>query len=106
MSVEFKNKSMNFFYQMMTIRFEQSIDNAKRVDMKQLKIFLWNETARVIFIYALTEYVKKRFDEYVMEYGDGSEKLAEVNMAIVERAFYKHFEEEILQSWKKMLANV
>lgn len=106
MSVEFKNKSMNFFYRMMMIRFEKSIDNAKRVDAKQLKIFLRNETARVIFIYALTDYVNKRFNEYVREYGEGSEKLSEVNIAVVERVFYKYFEDVMLLEWKEMLAKV
>lgn len=59
MTIKFKNKSMNFFYKMMMIRFEMSIDEVKRVYIKQLNTFLKNEMAGVIFIYAITEYILK-----------------------------------------------
>lgn len=64
MNIKFYNKSMQFFYKMMLIRFETSIDNIKRVNMKQLNSFLKNDMTGVIFIPALTEYIKLHFYEY------------------------------------------
>ncbi|WP_337240982.1 hypothetical protein [Klebsiella sp. CLS1-2] len=106
MTIKFKNKSMNFFYKMMMIRFEMGIDEVKRVNIKQLNTFLKNEMAGVIFIHAITEYIKIHFDEYVKEYGDGAEKLSNVNINIVKDTFYRTYQNEIKPAWKKLLSTM
>lgn len=90
MNINFKNKSADFFYKMMMMRFEQSIDDIKKEDVKKLNILLKNEMAGVIFIHSLAEYIKKHFNDYVKRYGDGSEKLSDVNINIVIDAFFQH----------------
>lgn len=64
MNVKIQNKSIQFFYKMMMVRFEASIDDIKRVNIKQLNTFIKNDMAGVIFIHALTEYIKLHFYEY------------------------------------------
>lgn len=91
---------------MMMMRFEQSIDEIKREDVKRLNNFLKNEMAGLIFIHALAEYIKKHFNAYVEKYGDGSEKLSEVNINIVIDSFFSTYQNEIKPAWENILSNI
>lgn len=53
MTIKFENKPTQFYYKMMMIRFEMSIDEVKKVNTKQLNTFLKNEVDGVIFMPSL-----------------------------------------------------
>lgn len=106
MKNKFKDKSMQFFYDMMIIRFDEITYGISKTDVKHLSVFLNNNMTGVMLIFGLTEYIKKRFDEYVKEYGDGSERLSDIDSEVVRKIFYKRYQEEIIPEWRKKLSSI
>lgn len=106
MKNKFEGKSMQFFYDMMIIRFNEITYGITETDVKHLSVFLNNNMTGVMLIFGLTEYIKKHFDEYVKEYGDGSERLSDIDSEVVRKIFYKRYQEEIIPEWRKKLSSI
>ena len=102
MKIKFENKSMDSYYHMMSIRFEETINKIRNENISKLNILVKNEIAAELCIMAVAEHVRKRFNGYVEIYGE--EKLSEVDINLVKNTFYHIFINEIKPVWQKELS--